>query len=109
MFVLKWGIYLSTNGNPYCPLMGILNCPLTHERIYIQEAYQTFYAAKDDLDDFISYYAEERLHQGIGFVTLKDRYIGKDKETIEQRQHNHHKALEKRKRKTRKCSQRHVA
>ena len=80
-----------------------------HERIYIQETYQTFYEAKDDLDDFIRYYAEERLHQGIGFVTPKDRYTGKDKEIIQQRELNHRRALEKRKRQNRKRSQRHVA
>ena len=82
---------------------------IKHERIYIQETYQTFYEAKDDLDNFIRYYAEQRLHQGIGFVTPKDRYMGRDKEIIEQRQRNHQKALEKRKRQNRKRSQRHVA
>jgi len=82
---------------------------IKYERIYVKERYETYYEAKDDIADFIQYYAEKRLHQGIGFVTPKDMYTGKAEKIIVRRNRKHQQAIEERKRRNRKHKQRQAA
>ena len=82
---------------------------IKYERVYVKEQYKTYYEAKDDLDQFIRYYAEERLHQGIGFVTPLSKYNGKAEKIVSKRKHNHQKAIEKRKQENRMRKQSQVA
>lgn len=80
-----------------------------YECVYVKEQYESFYEAKDDLDEFIRYYSDERLHQGIGFITPRDKYTGRDEEITNRRKRNHQQALEKRKMKNRNRRRRQVA
>ena len=82
---------------------------IKYERVYVKEQYETFYEARDDLDEFIRYYAEERLHQGIGFVTPESRYNGKAEKIVSRRKQNHQKAIEQRKQKNRMHKPQQVA
>lgn len=42
-------------------------------------------SAEAEIADFIAYYNQGRLHQGLGFVTPQDRYEGRDRELQEER------------------------
>jgi len=71
---------------------------LKHENVYIKEKYQSFYEARDDIEEFIETYNHTRLHQGIEFVTPHQKYTGKAEEIIETRKESHQNAIERRKR-----------
>lgn len=49
---------------------------LKYEHIYIREEYQNPLEAQRDIARFIDHYNNQRLHQGIGFVTPNDKHIG---------------------------------
>jgi len=70
---------------------------LKYERIYVQERYQTFYEAQDDLEVFIRYYADERPHQALQYVTPRDSYEGRAEVLITRRNRNHQRAIQERK------------
>ena len=54
------------------------------ERLY-RGSYEHTLEAEADIAEFITYYNQGRLHQGIGFVTPQERHEGRDKELREQR------------------------
>ena len=54
------------------------------ERLY-RGSYEDPFLAETDIADFIAYYNNGRLHQGIGFVTPQERHEGKDQELREER------------------------
>jgi len=49
---------------------------LKYEHVYIREDYQNPLEAQRDIARFINYYNNQRLHQGIGFVTPNDKHAG---------------------------------
>lgn len=49
---------------------------LKYEHIYLQDRYENMLQAKLDIDRFIKYYNEERLHQALGYVTPEEEYQG---------------------------------
>ena len=71
---------------------------IKYEHIYVKEQYQSFYEAKEDIEEFIKYYNSERLHQGINFITPNQKYNGQGDKIINQRKQKHKKAIERRKR-----------
>lgn len=71
---------------------------LKHENVYIKEKYQSFYEARDDIEEFIETYNHTRLHQGIEFVTPYQKYTGQAEEIIKARKESHQNAIERRKR-----------
>ena len=82
-----------TNGK-----IEVFHKTLKHENVYIKDEYSSFYEAKEDIKKFIDKYNEQRLHQGIEFVTPYQKYTGKDKEIIKKRKENHQAAIKRRKR-----------
>ena len=54
------------------------------ERLY-RGSYDDPFLAEAGIADFIAYYNNGRLHQGIGFVTPQERHEGKDQEIREER------------------------
>jgi putative transposase len=55
-----------------------------YEKLYLEDLENPL-VAMQLTDDFIRYYNEERLHQGIGFVTPLEKHTGKDVEILTRR------------------------
>jgi len=47
--------------------------------------------------DFVGYYNTQRLHSAIGYITPKDKLLGKEKEIFAERDRRLHQARELRK------------
>ncbi|SIR30827.1 integrase core domain-containing protein, partial [Halanaerobium kushneri] len=75
---------------------------IKYENVYRKETYQSFYEAREDIEDFIDYYNSERLHQGVDYVTPDQKYNGKADEIIDERKKKHQSAIDRRKRLNRK-------
>ena len=54
------------------------------ERLY-RGTYKDAFLAEADIADFIAYYNNGRLHQGIGFVTPQERHEGRDQKLRQER------------------------
>lgn len=68
---------------------------IKYERLYLEDlAYPLI--AIELADAFIRYYNEERLHQGIGFVTPQERHTGKDVQILARRKEDLQKARQMR-------------
>jgi len=63
---------------------------LKYEKLYLEDLENPLVAIQLT-HDFIRYYNEERLHQGVGFVTPQEKHTGKDVEILARRK----EALEK--------------
>lgn len=70
---------------------------LKYERVYVQERYEHFLQARRDIDRFVQYYNNKRLHQGIDFVTPQQRYTGRDVTILKARKQKHQRAIARRK------------
>ncbi|PTW01339.1 transposase InsO family protein [Halanaerobium saccharolyticum] len=86
-----------TNGK-----IEVFHKTIKYENVYAQEKYQSFYEAREDIENFIDQYNSERLHQGIGFVTPDQKYNGKADKIINERKKKHQSAIDRRKRLNRK-------
>ena len=71
---------------------------LKYEHIYLQEEYQTLFQGRQDMETFVEWYNDERLHQGIDYVTPNQKHEGQARELIEKRKQNHREAIQRRKR-----------
>ena len=69
---------------------------LKYEHVYLQDRYESFLQAKQDIERFITLYNTKRLHQAIAYVTPEQRYTGGDKEILEERQRKHRLAKQRR-------------
>lgn len=78
---------------------------IKYEHVYVQQRYDSFYQAKDDIDQFVRYYNTKRLHQSIGYVTPEQKYQGEAEAIIEEREQKHQEAIERRKRLNRQRNQ----
>jgi putative transposase len=78
---------------------------LKYEQVYLREAYDTLMEAREDIGTFIDHYNEDRLHQGINYVTPDQKHQGNAEEIIEQREQKHEEAQERRKRINRQRSE----
>lgn len=67
-----------------------------YEHIYLREEYQNPLEAQGDIARFIDYYNNQRLHQGIGFVTPRDKHTGVAEDIYRSRKKALEKAREKR-------------
>lgn len=100
-FLKEWDIthirtavrHPETNGK-----IEVFHKTIKYENVYVKEQYQSFYEAKEDIEQFIEYYNSERLHQGIDFVTPDQKYNGKADKIISNRKKKHQTAIERRKR-----------
>jgi transposase InsO family protein len=75
---------------------------IKYENVYRKETYQSFYEAREDIENFIDYYNSERLHQGVDYVIPDQKYNGKADEIIDERKKKHQSAIDRRKRLNRK-------
>jgi transposase InsO family protein len=82
-----------TNGK-----IEVFHKTIKYENVYAQEKYQSFYEAKEDIENFIDQYNSERLHQGIEYVTPDQKYNGKADKIIDERKKKHQAAIDRRKR-----------
>ena len=57
----------------------------------------------EDLDEFIEKYNNDRLHQGINFVTPQEKHSDKAEKIIKEREKKHKQAIARRKRLNRKA------
>jgi transposase InsO family protein len=78
---------------------------LKYEQVYLREAYDTLMEAREDIGTFIDHYNEDRLHQGIDYVTPKQKHEERAEEIIEERKQKHEEAQERRKRINRQRSE----
>ena len=78
---------------------------LKYESVYRQEEYETLADARKEIGKFIRHYNENRLHQGIDYVTPVQKHEGKAEGIIEERKRKHKEAIEKRKMINRKRSE----
>jgi transposase InsO family protein len=53
---------------------------------------------------FVTYYNEVRLHSALGYITPKDKLLGREKEIFEQRDRKLHEARERRRRRRQTCA-----
>lgn len=70
---------------------------LKYERVYFREEYEGLMEAREDIGTFIEHYNEDRLHQGIGYVTPDQKHQGTAQEIIEEREQKHQEAMNRRK------------
>jgi len=70
---------------------------LKYEGVYRQKEYETLAEARKEIDKFIRNYNENRLHQGIDYVTPVQKHEGKGDAIIEERNRKHKEAIERRK------------
>lgn len=100
-FLKEWNIkhirtavrHPETNGK-----IEVFHKTIKYENVYVKKQYQSYYEAKEDIEQFIEYYNAERLHQGINFVTPEQKYKGKANKIISKRKQKHKEAIERRKR-----------
>jgi len=71
---------------------------LKYERVYLQDEYESLVQAREDIKDFVEFYNDQRLHQGIDYVTPNQKHEGKAEAIIEERKRDHQEAIERRKR-----------
>ena len=71
---------------------------IKYENIYVQKRYENFYEAQEDLDEFIEKYNNDRLHQGIDYVTPQEKHSGKAEKIVKEREKKHKQAIARRKR-----------
>lgn len=71
---------------------------LKYERVYLREGYEALMEAREDIGTFIDHYNEDRLHQGINYVTPDQKHQGNAEDIVEQREQNHEEAQKRRKR-----------
>jgi transposase InsO family protein len=71
---------------------------LKYERVYLRETYDSLLEAREDIEEFIEHYNEDRLHQGIDYVTPGQKHKEEAEAIIEQREENHQQAMQRRKR-----------
>jgi transposase InsO family protein len=71
---------------------------LKYERVYLQGEYESLVEAREDIEEFVTFYNTTRLHQGIDYVTPNQKHNGKAEAIIEERNQNHQEAIERRKR-----------
>jgi putative transposase len=104
-FLKEWNIkhirtavkHPETNGK-----IEVFHKTVKYENVYVKDLYQSYYEAKEDIDNYIKYYNSERLHQGIDFVTPNQKYNGKADKIINNRKKKHQAAIDRRKRLNRK-------
>lgn len=71
---------------------------IKYERIYLRERYESLMEAREDIEAFIDHYNEDRLHQGIEYVTPNQKHQEMADEIIEEREQKHNEAMKRRKR-----------
>jgi transposase InsO family protein len=71
---------------------------LKYENVYLKPRYETLLEARDDIGTFIDHYNKDRLHQGINYVTPKQKHQGNAEDIVEQREQKHEEAQKRRKR-----------
>lgn len=64
-----------------------------------KHAIETLEEAKELVKGFVSYYNQERLHSAIGYVTPKDKLLGREKEILDARENKLAAARDERKNK----------
>ncbi len=71
---------------------------LKYEQVYLRDNYESLMEAREDIDDFIEHYNDDRLHQGIDYVTPHQKHEGQAERIIKQRENEHQQAMQRRKR-----------
>lgn len=70
---------------------------LKWEHIYLQVEYDSLIEARADIDQFNEFYNDDRIHQGIDYVTPNEKHRGIAEQIIEEREQQHQEAIERRK------------
>jgi transposase InsO family protein len=78
--------------------MEVFHKTLKYERVYLRERYDSLMEARGDIQTFIEHYNEDRLHQGIGYVTPQQKHQQNAEEIIQEREQKHQEAMDRRKR-----------
>jgi len=82
-----------TNGK-----IEVFHKTIKYENVYRKATYQSFYEAREDIENFIDHYNTNRLHQGIEFVTPDQKYNGEADKILDERKKKHQTAINRRKR-----------
>lgn len=71
----------------------------------MKDVYESLIEAREDIENFIEHYNDDRLHQGIGYITPNQKHRGDAQEIIDERERKHEEAIKRRKRINRKRSE----